>query len=344
MRAVKPLDFGLEMRGQFPAGYDMQQAVAELLEQARTAWRLGFTSICKSQHYSSTPFQEIQQIPFLARLAAEVPGMRLVTGINLLSLHKPLDIAEQVATLDVISGGHVVFGAGLGYRDVEFKAFGVARREAVRRLEENLEALKRLWTEDEVSMVASHFELDGASCSTKPVQTPRVPIWLGANADVAIRRAARLADSWMINPHNRIDTIERQLDVYRHALDDAGKPFPDELPCTREIFVADSREAAVQQARPYLEAKYRAYHAWGQDKAMPAGDNDLGQTYDDLLQDRFVMGTADQVAGQLASLVRRLGVTRIGCAVQWVGMPQGLLLEQLHRLAEEVFPRVRQAI
>ena len=65
--------------------------------------------------------------------------MRIITGIILLSLHKPLDIAEQLATLDVMSGGRLVFGAGLGYRDVEFKAFGTTAQERVQRLEENLQ-------------------------------------------------------------------------------------------------------------------------------------------------------------------------------------------------------------
>lgn len=342
--AAKKVSFGYGMRGQYPAGDDMVVRVNEMLAQGRLAQKLGFDSIAKSQHYSSSPFQEIQQLPFLARLSAEVPGMTLITGITLLPLFKPLDIAEQIAALDVFTGGKVIFGAGLGYRDVEFKAFGVPRKQAARRLEENLIAIQRLWTEDAVTMTGSHFELDGAVCSVKPVQKPRPPIWLGANADVAIERAARMADAWMINPHNRVDTIERQLDVYKRALDAAGKPFPDVLPYSREIFVASSREEAIRQARPYLEEKYKTYHAWGQSNAMPEGDNNLGQAYEDLLEDRFVMGSPDQVAETLAGFVRRLGITHIRCSVQWIGMPQAMVLDQMHRLAEEVFPRVRAAI
>ena len=136
------------------------------------------------------------------------------------------------------------------------------------RLEENLEAVVRLWTEDGVTMAGSHFTLDDATVSLKPMQKPHPPIWLGANADAAVERAARLGDSWFINPHQRMETTERQLTIYRRALDEAGKPFPAELPLMREIFVARNRTEAERLARPYLEEKYKTYHQWGQDKAM----------------------------------------------------------------------------
>src|SRR5437667_6413578 len=156
---------------------------------------------------SSAPWPDSQQFPFLCRMMAETPNMRLNFGLILLSLHKPLDIAEQIATVDVMSGGKVIFGVALGYREVEFLAFGTTQRERVRRFEENLEAIKRLWTEDAVDMVGSHFTLQGASPPTKPLQKPHPPIWVGANADPAIRRAARLGDCWYVNPRNPIDTI-----------------------------------------------------------------------------------------------------------------------------------------
>src|SRR3989442_6642998 len=98
--------------------------------------------------------------------------MRLNFGLILLSLHKPLDIAEQIATVDVMSGGKVIFGVALGYREVEFLAFGTTQRERVKRFEENLEAIKRLWTEDVVDMTGSHFTLQDAALGSRPVQKP----------------------------------------------------------------------------------------------------------------------------------------------------------------------------
>ncbi len=254
------------------------------MEQSRWANRLGFDSIMKGSHFSAHPFIDHVQVPMLTRMAVEAPDLELIAGVVLLSLHTPLEVAETFASIDVMSNGKLIFGVGLGYRDVEFKAFGVPRRQAARRLEENLEAVIRLWTQEKVSMKASHFELDEAVCTVKPLRKPTPPVWIGANADPAIERAARMSDAWFINPHNRLDTIRRQMDVYRRALDASGKEMPSELPIMREVVVAGTREEAMRMARPYLEAKYNAYHQWGQDKAMPAGDDDLGLVFDELVK------------------------------------------------------------
>jgi alkanesulfonate monooxygenase SsuD/methylene tetrahydromethanopterin reductase-like flavin-dependent oxidoreductase (luciferase family) len=169
------------------------------------------------------------------------------------------------------------------------------------------------------------------------------PIWIGANADVAIRRAARLADCWYINPHNTLTTIERQMDLYKRALDEYGKPFPKEVPMRREVFVAPTRTEAIRRAQPYLEKKYKAYRAWGQDKVMPKGD-DFDHGFDELLEDRFLLGSPAEVAEQMIRLNRRLGVNHIVASVHWPGMPNGLALDQLQILAEEVMPQVRRGL
>src|SRR5262245_55424360 len=99
-----------------PQGHDLQPDLQELLGQARLADALGFDSITKGMHYSSAPLQSLQQLPFLSRVMAEAPRLRINFGLILLSLHKPLDVAEQIATVDVMSGGKVIFGIALGYR------------------------------------------------------------------------------------------------------------------------------------------------------------------------------------------------------------------------------------
>lgn len=336
------LQFGLMMRGQFPPRDNMRTRFEELLAQARLANQLGYASLTKGMHYSAAPFQDFQQFPFLCRMMAETPNMRTNFGLVLLSLHKPLDIAEQIATADVISNGKVVFGVALGYREVEFLAFGTTQKERVKRFEENLEAIKRLWTEDRVTMTGSHFTLQDAAVPSKPIQQPHPPIWIGANADPAIRRAARLGDCWYVNPHNRIGTIVRQTELYRRALDAYGKPFPAEFPARREVFVARTRDEAIRLCQPFLAEKYKAYHAWGQSKAMPAGDNDLGVDFDDLIRDRFLLGSPDEVAEQILKFHQATGVNHLIMSVQWPGMPQNMVLDVLHMLAEEVFPKVRQ--
>src|SRR5437763_14646968 len=182
----------LIVRGQHPPG-DIAGHLRDDLELVRRADALGFDGIVKGSHYSAHPFESVQQIPFLAYAAAIAPRLRLICGLVLLPLHKPLDIAEQLANLDIISGGKLVFGCGIGYREVEFKAFGVPRAGLGKRFEEGLEAVKRLWTEEFVTMKGSHFEVEGAYCTIKPVQQPMPPIWIGATADVELRSAARVA-------------------------------------------------------------------------------------------------------------------------------------------------------
>ena len=220
------MKFALLMRGQYPQGEDMVARHQDDLDMVRRAEALGFDAVGKASHYSSHPFQMLQQIPFLAQCAAVAPRLRLLTGVVLLPMHKPLDLAEQLATLDVMSDGKLIFGAGIGYRDVEFKAFGTTLKEAGKRFEENLDAIKRLWTEDFVTMTGSHFALDGANCTVKPVQKPMPPIWIGANADIGIRRAARMADAWFINPHNTLATLDKQMALYRAELDRCATRSP----------------------------------------------------------------------------------------------------------------------
>jgi alkanesulfonate monooxygenase SsuD/methylene tetrahydromethanopterin reductase-like flavin-dependent oxidoreductase (luciferase family) len=202
--------------------------------------------------------------------------------------------------------------------------------------------VKRLWTEDFVTMQASYFKLDGANCTVKPVQKPMLPVWIGANVAVGIRRAARMADAWFINPHNKLDTTAQQMEVYKRALDAAGKPFPAELPMAREVFVAPSRAEAIRLASPYLETKYKAYRAWGQDKVMPASDH-FDLDFEDLMQDRFLFGSPAEVTEQILGLRRRFGVTTLIFGIHWAGMPNSLALEQMQLLAEDVFPAVEQA-
>tara|TARA_B100000686_G_scaffold259597_1_gene272107 strand:+ start:13 stop:1050 length:1038 start_codon:yes stop_codon:yes gene_type:complete len=340
----KEMQYSFFIRGQYPKTENMTQRFSDLADLARLSDQLGFTGICAGMHYAAYPLQMLQQIPFLCRIAAEAPNCRMISGIVLLSLHKPLDIAEQLATLDVMTGGKVVFGAGLGYREIEFNGFGTTQAERGPRLEENLNAVLRLWTEDNVTLKGSHFELNDVTLSVKPVQEPHPPVWLGANADSAVRRAARLGDTWFINPHQTMSTISRQLELYRSELDAADKPFPKELPLMRETFVANSREEAMRQARPFLEAKYKAYHQWGQDKAMPEGDNDLSLDFDELLKDRFLFGSPDEVAEQIIGYNRNLGVNSFVLGMQWLGMPHNQVTDAMHLFAEEVMPVVSQAI
>src|SRR5262249_56267470 len=114
-------------------------------------------------------------LPVLARLAADRGSMGLILSILLLPLYNPVQVAEDVASLDVISEGRVVFGVGLGYRDVEYEAFNTSRRGRTPRFLEALEVIRRLWTEEEVTFAGKHFHLTKATCTIRPVHKPHPP-------------------------------------------------------------------------------------------------------------------------------------------------------------------------
>jgi probable F420-dependent oxidoreductase len=336
------MQIGIMLRGQYPMGADMAAMADEMIEQARFADRLGYASITKGSHYSTDSFQAFQQFPVLARLSGEVKQARLNAGIVLLPLHKPLDIAEQLATIDILSNGRLIFGVGIGYREVEFKAFGTTQKERGKRTDENLIAIKRLWSEDKVTMKGTHFDLDEAVCWPKPLQQPHPPIWIGANADAALRRAAVHGDCWYINPHATIETLVKQMEVYRRELDTAGKPFPAELPMRREAFVARTKAEAIRLAGPFVAKKYASYHAWGQDDQLPEGET-LAGGFDELVGDRFLIGSPDEVAEQMIAINRKLGVNHLILSMEWAGMAKPVAMDCLQLMAEEVIPRVRDA-
>jgi alkanesulfonate monooxygenase SsuD/methylene tetrahydromethanopterin reductase-like flavin-dependent oxidoreductase (luciferase family) len=246
------MNFGLIVSKQHPPGVSMVDRFREHIEQVRAARDAGFDLIVMGQHFLSTPFQEMQSLPALARLAADAGTMRVGATVILLPLLNPVDVAEQVATLDVITEGRFIFGVGLGYREEENEAFGIAPKERVGRLVEGLEVIKRLWSGDEVTHHGRFFHLTRARMMLRPVQRPHPPIWFAANNDAAVVRAARLGDAWVINPHAKLAILERQMGVYRQALREAGRSFPAELPIIKELYVASDRRTALQECRPFL--------------------------------------------------------------------------------------------
>jgi alkanesulfonate monooxygenase SsuD/methylene tetrahydromethanopterin reductase-like flavin-dependent oxidoreductase (luciferase family) len=262
--------------------------------------------------------------------------------VLLLPLLNPVDVAEQVATLDVICEGRFIFGVGLGYRDEEYEAFGVRREERVGRFVEGLQVIKRLWTEEEVTHHGRFFHLTRARMLLKPVQKPHPPLWFAANNNRAVERSARMADAWVINPHARLSILEHQMALYRKTLQEVGKPFPTELPMIKELYVAPDRKTALQECRPFLEAKYQAYAAWGQDKALPREDS-FDLAFEELVQDRFIIGDPDDCARELRRYVQALGVNCFIFRIQWPGMEQAKVLRTIALLSAHVMPALQQS-
>jgi len=335
------MQVGIFLTNQQPPGSDMVSALEEQYVMARFARDWGWDAVATGQHYLSEGMSQLQLVPFLARLAAEAGHMTGVAGILLIGLHNPVEVAECMASLDVIWRGNFVFGVGLGYRHAEFDAFKVPKGQRVRRFEQCLELVKRLWTEDGVTVDTDVCTLSNVTLTCRPVQRPYPPIWLAANNDAAVQRAARLGDAWFINPHATMATIKRQMGVYRAELARLGKPFPRVLPLIKEIFCARDTPTALAMAGPYLAQKYQTYAAWGQDVVLPTGET-FRQPFEDLLKDRFVLGSPEECYAQLRPCWEEVGANFLFFRTHWSGMPLSTALSSMRMISTELLPALRQ--
>jgi alkanesulfonate monooxygenase SsuD/methylene tetrahydromethanopterin reductase-like flavin-dependent oxidoreductase (luciferase family) len=325
--------FSLFVAAQHPPGDDPAARLWEHIEQVRFVRDAGFHSIFAGQHFLPAPYQMLQPVPLLARLAAEAGDLRVGAGILLLPLLNPVEVAEQAATLDVLTGGRFVLGVGLGYRDEENAAFGLPA-DRVRVYREKLDVVTRLLEGEEVTASGHGYQLEGARLAPRPLQRPRPPIWMAANSDAAVRRAARLADTWYVNPHTTVVEVERQLALFRA---ERGSE-PTELPLMREACVAPTDDEALALAARYLVPKYAAYVEWGQSDVLPRSDT-LRREWDDLRAGRFIVGGPETAVEQIRALAG-LGVTELVLRVQWPGLPQRDALRTLELLASDVLPHV----
>jgi len=336
------MKIGLFTTNQQYVDADMVGALEEQYAMVRLARDRGWDSLFTGQHYlNEGNNKQLQIVPFLSRLMAEAGDMTVGMGVMLLNLHNPVYVAETVASMDIMARGNFVFGVGLGYRDVEFDAFGVRRGQRVKRFESYLEVVQQLWSGEPVTYEDEVCRLDGVRMNILPVQRPRPPLWIAANNDVAIRRAARLSDAWMINPHSTVETVRRQLVLYRDELAQAGKPLPGELPSIKEVFCAKDRATAVRVAGPHLFGKYQDYAKWGQDDAMPENET-FHQEFDALVRDRFVLGSPEECYEQLRPYWEELGVNHLIFRTHWAGLPLSEALSSIRLISDELLPALRK--
>lgn len=331
--------FGILLTNQQAPDRDQVAALEEQIRLVHAVRDGGWHSVFAAQHHLSESFSHIQPLPYLGRLAAETGDLRVGIGIHLLALHNPVDTAENFASLDIVTGGRLTFGVGLGYRDVEYDAFGVASDKKVQRFTENLRIVMQLWAGEEVHADLPWCRLDGVTAALRPVQKPHPPIWMAANADRAVKRAARLADTWIINPHATFDTIKRQLDLFVGERQAHDRPAVQELPLIREVFCGRTREEALEKARPYLARKYAVYSDWGQDKVMPDKES-FRMPYEELAESRFVVGSPEDCIEQLLPW-KQLGVDHFVFRTHWAGMPVEDALGSVALLTDEVIPSLR---
>lgn len=344
------MQFGLLVSNDDPPEIDPRQRVVEHLERARCAHDAGFDTLAVAHRYSYGPASpddrgpplltwRLQPLPLLAYLAGAFGDrMNYVTSVLLSTSAHPVQLAEDTATMDAMCGGRLRLGIGLGWMPNEFEAFGVPQRGRGRRLAELVTLVRRLLTEDEVDFTGAYYRVRCARLVARSVQRPCPPIWLGASADPAIRRAARLGDTWTISALASLDELRGQNERYLAELARLGRPAPAERPINRWVYVAETREEAVAQARPLLADWYRKRGDWGwflaHDRAGTLPDEVLGNG-------RWIIGSPQDCVERIGMLRDQLGINHLICAMPWPGMPQAQRLRTVELLGERVLPAFR---
>ena len=129
-------------------------------------------------------------------LAAVAPRLGYLTSVIILPQRQTVIVAKQAADIDVLSGGRLRLGVGIGWNPVEYEALGMRFADRARRFEEQIEVLRRLWTEQLVTFVGTFHSLHAAGINPRPIQQP-IPVWIGAHVEAAVKRATRIADGYL---------------------------------------------------------------------------------------------------------------------------------------------------
>lgn len=297
------------------ADVDTAQAISDYVEFNVEAEALGFVSSFLVEHHFSGWNQVAATLMLQTCVATRTSTLRLGTGVMVLPWHNPVLLAEQAATLDVISGGRVDLGVGKGYRHSEFRGFNVDRQETDARFEEALEVLLRAWTTRErFSHHGRFWHFDDIIVEPLPVQSPRPPIWVAAASESSVRRAAMSDHKLILDQYASVEQIAERI-----ALFGSG-----EVAVARQVYVAHSRgeadDALARQAaftRRTVEVSRSPHSA--------RGSHVLG--YDNT-EEHALFGTPDEICDGLAKL-RSAGAEYI-----LLNLAGGT--RQLQRFAQEV--------
>jgi alkanesulfonate monooxygenase SsuD/methylene tetrahydromethanopterin reductase-like flavin-dependent oxidoreductase (luciferase family) len=246
-----PIKFGVlqffswpERRVSLPTVYERALQRIEIMDKA------GFDAVWLAEHhftgYSVCPSVHMMGV----QVANHTKRLRIGMAVSLAAFYHPLRLAEEVALLDMLSGGRVNWGAGRGFDPVEFAVFGVPVEESAARFQEAVEIVLAAWKNERLTWHGRFWNFENVEVLPKPLQQPHPPTWLATGSSAAISWAARRGYSIMLGPHQTFaenaenrETYRQELEAHGHAL--AGR----DLPIARLIAVADSDAEAEQIAR-----------------------------------------------------------------------------------------------
>lgn len=243
-----------------------QEIYKEILDQIEWAENAGFDDVWLSEHHFIDDGYSPSLIAIASAIAARTKRIRIGTSVLLLPLHQPVHLAEDCATVDVISNGRFEFGIGVGYKVEEFAGFDIPTTQRGGRTDEALEIISRLWEGERVNYAGKYYKVDSVKITPEPVQKPRPPIWIGGFGEPAIKRTLRYGDGYMGGGGKSRFLYE----LYKKELENAGRPTSDMkfADCIPWLIVSDDPEKTWNQAADHVIYQRNGYAEWMEKAGM----------------------------------------------------------------------------
>lgn len=231
-------------RNPLPEVYARAFARIEVME------RTGYDCVWLAEHHFST-YSVCPSIHMMgAHIAARTQRLRIGTAVSLAPFYHPLRLAEEVALLDVLSGGRVNFGAGRGFDMSEYRNFGVPRDESYPKFREHVEVVLAAWRNQRLTYHGKYCDFDDVEVLPKPLQQPHPPVWLAASSEDAVVWSARNGHSILMDPHSPHAQIAAKRALYQRELEAAGFSIAGRIiPMARNIAISNSLEKAREIAK-----------------------------------------------------------------------------------------------
>jgi alkanesulfonate monooxygenase SsuD/methylene tetrahydromethanopterin reductase-like flavin-dependent oxidoreductase (luciferase family) len=353
--------FGTYYFLQAPPRLDHPEVIRREIEQMAWTEELGFDSIWLTEHHFIEYGLSVSPAVLAAAAAMRTQRTRIGLAAAILPFHDPVRLAEELAMVDILSGGRLDVGVGRGNRPVEFEGYRVPQIESRERFEEALEIVVRAWTRERFSFEGRHFTIPEVRVIPKPLQQPHPPLYVVCVSPDTIENTA-LRGLPMLNSLLRgpIDPLVQQRDTYVKACRKAGRSEAEiaqllgRWGVSRHIYVAPTDAQAVAEARDaemwYQEALRRFLIPEDIDRVHPLlqpgfrtlADRMAKVTWEQLVTETLAFGSPDTVADKIAEL-RDLGVGEVLCWMNFGGLPQSLVRRSMELFAREVLPRFRGA-
>lgn len=280
------------------------QGYADYIAYVREAEALGFHAVFIVEHHFTGHAQVSASMSLLSYLAASTTRLRLGTAVVVLPWHNPVLLAEQAATLDLLSNGRFDFGVGKGYRDYEFTGFGIPQAEATERFDEALEVIRKAWTAPgRFTHRGKRWHFEDVVVEPKPIQEPHPPFWMGAGSPDSIRRAAREGYNLLLDQVGSTDLTIERVATFRDECGKIGRAFDGAMVgVTRglQILRKESERAAAYATRlAALKAVGGLARGSSAEKYLTLEEKDAARLAED---DAPLLGTVEEITARLKRL------------------------------------------